>query len=79
MAGFEAGSGPGAGAVGGSGGFRLGPYTFRWSDPKSYLLMWVLATMVLLVVAGFAPAIAVAFAAAVLFGTLIGATQLGRP
>jgi hypothetical protein len=77
MAGFEAGGGTPAGAVGGR-GFPVGPYRFRWEDPKGYFLLWCLATLLLLAVAAFAPPIAITIAAAILAGTLLNGTQLGK-
>lgn len=63
---------------GSSGGFSVGPYTLRWSDPLSYLVLWGLSTLLLLILAGVVPPLAIAMAAAILFGTLLGGTQLGK-
>lgn len=68
-----------AGAGGGrGGGFRIGAYSLDWRNPIHYLIAWVLATLLLLVIAGFAAPLAIAFAAAVAFGTLIGVANLRR-
>ena len=62
----------------GGGPFKLGPYTFDWRDPVSYLIAWALAVLVALALAAVVPGLAVTFAAMVLFGTLIGLSNLKR-
>jgi hypothetical protein len=74
MAGFTAGEG---GTPKGA-PFKLGPYTFDWANPISYLIAWALATLVAIALAAVVPGLAVAFAAMVLFGTLIGLANLRR-
>lgn len=77
MAGYEAGGGTG-GLPPGQGPFKLGPYTFDWRNPISYLIAWGLATLVAIALAAVVPGLAVAFAAMVLFGTFIGLANLRR-
>lgn len=69
MAGAEASSrapaGPGR-------GFAIGGYTFEpRGNPIHYLVLWGLTTLVCLALAAPLPGLAVAFAAAMLFGTLM--------
>lgn len=52
--------------------FKVGGHTLDWRDPTGYLILWTLASLVLIALSGFAPATALSLSMLILFGTIIG-------